>query len=56
MHLINKILDSKKPKKKCDKSCKNYLFDHLDTACVLSDVFSVKKGEDCAIHSDLPSH
>ena len=36
--------------KKCDSGCKNYRFDHLDTACVLSEVYSVPKGRDCYIY------
>ena len=52
MHPINEALDRNKPKIKCDKTCKHYRFDHLDTACVLSDVWSVKKGELCAIRAE----
>ena len=55
--MANKIcnkLDRLEGKKKtpCDAGCKYYKFSHLDTACVLSDVFSVKKGEDCYIYED----
>ncbi len=39
-----------KQKRICDQGCKNYMFDHLDTACVLSEVYSVKKGEGCYIY------
>ena len=53
MHPINRALDKSEPKLKCSKSCKHYRFDHLETPCVLSDVFSVKKGEECAIHTQL---
>jgi len=53
MNKINKVLDSKSTKKKCDKTCKNHMFDHLDVACVLSDVYSVRKNELCAIHSQI---
>ncbi len=53
MHPLNAILDKNEPKKKCDKSCDNFRFDHLDTACCLSSVFSVKKNELCAIHTKL---
>ena len=31
----------------CDPSCKYWRFPHLDRACVLSDAFSVRKGEMC---------
>lgn len=36
-------------KQPCDNKCKHYLFDHLETACVLSEVYSVRKGEGCYI-------
>jgi len=54
MHPIAELLDRDEPKKTCGSSCENYRFDHLDCACVLSDVFSVNKGELCASHTDLP--
>lgn len=31
----------------CNNTCEYWKFPHLATACVLSDVFSVKKGELC---------
>jgi len=31
----------------CDSTCKYWRFPHLDRACVLSEVFSVRKGEIC---------
>lgn len=34
----------------CDDGCKNYHFPHLDNACVLSEVYSVRKGEPCLIY------
>jgi len=34
----------------CDSGCKFYTFDHLDNACVLSDVYSVKKNQPCYIY------
>ena len=34
----------------CDSTCKYWRFPHLDRACVLSDVFSVCKGEMCTEH------
>lgn len=55
MHPINRILDRNETKKNCDNTCKNYVFDHRDTACVLSDVYSVEKGRPCAIHTGLKS-
>jgi hypothetical protein len=39
-------LEGKEPVK-CDNTCKYYKFSHLDVACVLSEVYSVKKGELC---------
>ena len=53
MHELNRILDKDEKKKNCDKSCKDFLFDHRSVACCLSDVYSVPKNEPCAIHSDL---
>ena len=50
VELLDKSLRVKKHK--CDNSCKYYqiAFEHRDRACVLSDVFSVKKGELCSTH------
>ncbi len=31
----------------CNETCKYWTFPNLDTACVLSPVFSVRKGEPC---------
>lgn len=53
MHKLNELLDRKAEKRPCDKSCKNYTFEHRDVACVLSDVYSVAKGEMCAIHTEI---
>jgi len=53
MNKINEVLDRKSKKKNCDSTCKNYTFDHLNVACVLSDVYSVPKGNPCAIHSQI---
>jgi hypothetical protein len=39
-----------KKSKKCDSGCKNHMFPHLDNACVLSDVYSVRKNEPCYIY------
>lgn len=55
MDKINQVLDAKSKKMNCDKTCKNYMFDHLNVACVLSSVYSVPKQDPCAIHSELKS-
>ena len=39
-----------KQARKCDSGCKNYRFDHRDYACVLSEVFAVKKNKPCFIY------
>ncbi len=39
-----------KEKRICDSGCKNFRFPHLERACVLSEVYSVKKGEGCYIY------
>jgi len=39
-----------KVSRNCDSGCKNYMFDHLDNACVLSEVYSVKKNKPCYIY------
>lgn len=51
-HRICTALDRAEGKKarKCDSGCENYRFDHLDNACVLSEVYSVNKGVDCYIY------
>jgi len=41
-----------KVKRNCDKNCKNFKFPHLDTACVLSEVYSVKQNEGCYIYEE----
>ena len=48
-HPINDKLNIIEGRKaiECNETCKNWSFPHLDTACVLSEVFSVKKGEPC---------
>jgi hypothetical protein len=33
----------------CDDKCEYFKFLHLEVACVLSEVFSVRKGEMCYI-------
>lgn len=55
MHPINKALDKNEPKKPCDKNCKYYKFDHLEVPCVLSEVYSVNKGDPCAIYAEQPT-
>jgi hypothetical protein len=44
------ILEGKQPKI-CDDGCRYYSFPHLETACVLSEVYSVRKGEPCYIYA-----
>jgi hypothetical protein len=48
-HLINDKLNKLEGRKlvDCNKTCRYWKFPHLETACVLSDVFSVRKGEPC---------
>jgi hypothetical protein len=53
--MANKICDlldiaEGKQSKICDDGCKNYRFDHLNRACVLSEVYSVDKGKPCYIY------
>ena len=43
------MLEGRK-KRTCDSGCKNFRFPNLETACVLSEVYSVKKGEGCYIY------
>jgi hypothetical protein len=42
---INRL--EKRQSVKCNDTCKYWHFPHLDTACVLSSVYSVKKNEPC---------
>ena len=48
-HSILEVLAKAEGKHKhiCDSTCIYWKFPHLDIACVLSDVFSVKKGDLC---------
>ncbi len=48
-HLINDKLNKLEGKKlvNCNETCKYWEFPHLETACILSDVFSVRKGKPC---------
>ena len=47
---LDKLAGTKKHS--CDNTCKYYekAFEHNEKACVLSDVFSVKKGEMCSTY------
>ena len=53
-HVINNKLDKAEGKKQrlCDAGCKYWRFPHLDTACVLSEVYSVRKNMPCYIYED----
>ena len=48
-HIINDKLNQLEGRKKhiCDNTCEYFCFPHLETACVLSGVFSVPKGRGC---------
>jgi len=48
-HPMNDIINRAEGRKivPCNDKCKYWKFPHLETACVLSDVFSVKKGKPC---------
>jgi len=48
-HKINDMLNKtwKRPATPCNDKCKYWAFPHLDRACRLSDVYSVRKGEPC---------
>lgn len=48
-HPINDLLNRREGKKAipCSIECEYYRFPHLPCACVLSEVFSVNKGEPC---------
>ena len=48
-HPINDLLNRLEKRKAvpCNPTCKYFKFPHLETACVLSEVFSVKKNEKC---------
>lgn len=56
-HPINDALNRLEKRKQieCSNKCKYYKFDHLPCACVLSDVYSVNKGESCMEPNNLPS-
>jgi hypothetical protein len=53
-HPLNDLLDrvDGETTKICDKGCECWKFPHLETACVLSEVYSVKKGEPCFIYKE----
>ena len=48
-HPMNDLLNRLEGRKAipCDPGCKYFRFPHMERACVLSDVFSVKQGEPC---------
>ena len=48
-HIIDDKLNKAEGKKKqvCDEGCKYWSFPHLEIPCVLSGVFSVRKGCGC---------
>jgi hypothetical protein len=48
-HKICEMLDRANGKKAipCNHRCRHWMFPHLDRACVLSEVYSVCKGELC---------
>ena len=48
-HPINDYINKLEKRKTvpCNDTCKYWQFPHLDTACVLSSVFSVAKGMPC---------
>lgn len=50
-HPICDALDRREGKKStpCNSECENWRFPHLENACVLSEVYSVRKGEPCYI-------
>ena len=43
--IINKI--EKRKSTPCNNTCEYYRFPHLERACILSEVYSVRKGELC---------
>lgn len=49
MHPLNKKISKtlKQEPHKCTDKCKYWAFSHRESACILSDVFSVEKGEMC---------
>jgi len=53
-HPICDKLDQLEGKKAtpCNDTCEYWSFPHLETACVLSGVFSVRKGELCYIYKE----
>jgi hypothetical protein len=48
-HMIHEVLSKAEKIKpiQCSEKCEYFKFPHLERACVLSDVFSVLKGELC---------
>lgn len=48
-HKINDVLNKAEGKLPvpCNENCEFFAFPHLDRACILSEVYSVNKGELC---------
>lgn len=48
-HPINDAINRAEGRKAvpCNETCKYWTFPNADSPCILSDVFSVKKGEPC---------
>ena len=48
-HPINDMLNriEKREPVDCNKECRYWAFPHMDRACILSEVYSVKQGEPC---------
>lgn len=48
-HPLNDLINRREEKKaiNCNATCKYWEFPHLENACVLSAVFSIKKGKPC---------
>ena len=48
-HPMNDLINKKEGREQrpCSEECKYFKFPHLETACVLSPVYSVRQGEPC---------
>jgi len=57
-HPINNFINKIEGRKAtaCNDTCEYWCFPHLDKACILSDVFSVKKGEPCYEYKPKKPH
>lgn len=53
-YLFGKL--ERKEAKICNEKCKYFSFPHLQVACVLSEVFSVKQGELCCNFEEKVDH